>query len=142
MKFGQFTSYCKKIEKFCKKCDLKTSSRSFCVYRVKAQVLTEIENFETTWSYWTCNSKAMEIFQNQHADFLSFLYIEDSLKIKKDLELDSRPHFSWKFSIRFFLLIHYKTDQISLPDCVYFPICSITCICFIVRHLMTCNLGF
>ena len=32
------------------------------------------------------------------------LFTEDSLKIKKGLELVSRPHFSWDFLIKSFLL--------------------------------------
>ena len=41
-----------------------------------------------------CNSKAIEICFNQHADLFRILFIEDYLKTKKGLELVSRPHFS------------------------------------------------
>ena len=41
-----------------------------------------------------CNSKAIKICPNQHADLHRILFTEDSLKIKKGLELVSRPHFS------------------------------------------------
>ena len=41
-----------------------------------------------------CNSKAIEISPNQHADLLRFLFIEDSLKITEGLELVSRPQFT------------------------------------------------
>ena len=41
-----------------------------------------------------CNSKDFEICPNQHADLLRIVFTEDSLKIKKDLGLVSRPHFS------------------------------------------------
>ena len=40
-----------------------------------------------------CNGKTIKICPNQFADFLRFLFTEDSLKIKKGLELVSRPHF-------------------------------------------------
>ena len=44
-----------------------------------------------------CNSKAIEICPNQHADLLRMLFVEDFWKIKKGLELVSRPHFSYNF---------------------------------------------
>ena len=47
-----------------------------------------------------CNSKAIEICPNQHADRLGILFKEDSLKIKKGLELVSRQHFSYNFLIK------------------------------------------
>ena len=47
-----------------------------------------------------CNSKAIEISPNQRAGLLRFLFTEDSLKIKKDLELVSRPHFPYNFMIK------------------------------------------
>ena len=47
-----------------------------------------------------CNSKAIEINPNQHADLLRFLFTEDSLKIKKGLELVFRPHFPLNFMIK------------------------------------------
>ena len=49
-------------------------------------------------------SKAIKIGPNQHADLLRFLFTEDSLKIKKGLELVSRPHFSYNFFIKNFIL--------------------------------------
>ena len=42
----------------------------------------------------------MKICPNQHAELLGMLFIEDSLKIKKGLELVSRPHFSYNFLIK------------------------------------------
>ena len=47
-----------------------------------------------------CNSKATEIRPDQHADLLGILFTEDSLKIKKGLELVSRPHFSYNFLLK------------------------------------------
>ena len=44
-----------------------------------------------------CNSKAIKICPNQHADLLGILFTEDSLKIKKGLKVVSRPHFSYKY---------------------------------------------
>ena len=50
MKFGQFMSYYKRknfIKKFCKYCNLKTSSRPFCV--CKELSATSIEK----WNFWS-----------------------------------------------------------------------------------------
>ena len=47
-----------------------------------------------------CNSKAIKICPNEHADLLRILFIEDSLKTKKGLELVSRPQFSYNFLIK------------------------------------------
>ena len=54
-----------------------------------------------------CYSKAIEICPNPHADLLRFLFKEDSLKIKKVLELVSRPHFSQNFLIKNVALKYY-----------------------------------
>ena len=84
-----------------------------------------------------CNSKAIEIYPNQHADLLRFLFTKDYLKIKKGLELVSRLHFSGNFFFFFFCNIT-QTYQISLSDCIYFPSYSVKCVsCFILRHFMT-----
>ena len=50
-----------------------------------------------------CNSKTIKIYPNQHADPLRFLFTEDSLKFKKDLELVSRSQFRYNFLINFFV---------------------------------------
>ena len=42
-----------------------------------------------------------------HTDFLGFLFTEDYLKIKKGLELVSRPRFSQNFYLNKFLLKYY-----------------------------------
>ena len=44
-----------------------------------------------------CISKTIKICPNQDTDLLRFLFKEGSLKIKKGLELVSRPHFSYNF---------------------------------------------
>ena len=41
-----------------------------------------------------CNSKAIEICQNFQAELLRILFIEDSLKMEKGLELVFRTNFS------------------------------------------------
>ena len=50
------------------------------------------------------NNKAIEICPNQHRALLRILFTEDSLKIKKGLELVSRPDFSYHFLIKNFIL--------------------------------------
>ena len=42
----------------------------------------------------------MYICPNQHTDFFRSRFTENSLKIKKGLELDSGPHFSWNFFLK------------------------------------------
>ena len=42
----------------------------------------------------------MYICPNQHTDFFRSRFTEDSLKIKKGLELDSGPHFHGIFSLK------------------------------------------
>ena len=95
MKFGQFMLYSKRnnfIKKFYKKCGLKTSSRPFCNCKELTKPLLENEIFETNLFVLDI-SKAIEISPNQHVGLLRFLFREDSLKIKKGLELVSRPRF-------------------------------------------------
>ena len=62
---------------------------------------------KASWLYWTCKSKTCQICQNQHADFLRFLFTEDTLQIKKDLGLVSRLHLLQNFLIRTCLLKYY-----------------------------------
>ena len=50
------------------------------------------------------NSKAIETCPNHYSDPLRILYTEDCLKIKKDLELVSRLHFSSNLLIKNFIL--------------------------------------
>ena len=77
------------------------------------------------------------ICPNQHPSLLKFLFIEDSLKITKGLELVSRPQFSQNFLIKGFVLHCY----ITWPNFIsfhYFPSYSVKCtLCFMLRHLMT-----
>ena len=64
------------------------------------QPLLENQIFEAIYLYYICNSKAIEICPNRDADFLRFLFTEDSLKIKKGLELVSRSHLLQNFMIK------------------------------------------
>ena len=87
MKFGQFVPYYKRknfIEKFYKNCDLKTSSRPFCIPKELRQALLENDIFETSCLYWICISKAIKMCPNHHIDLVRFHFTEDSLNIKKD----------------------------------------------------------
>ena len=66
--------------------------------------------FEGIYLYDIFNSKAIKIGPNQHAGLLRFLWKldENSLKIKKGLELVFRPHFSYNLLIRkfYFAMLH------------------------------------
>ena len=75
------------IKKFYKICDLKTSSTPFLVCKKLSS-----------------NSIGKG---NQQVDLLRLIFREDSLKIKKVLELVSRPHFPYNFLIEIFLLYYY-----------------------------------
>ena len=96
IKFGQFVSYYKKkfIKRFYKNCDLKTSSRSFCVRKELSTTSIRKWNF---WSKLLILDMYEENYQNlpksAHTS-LRFLFTKDSLKLKKGLELVFRPHFS------------------------------------------------
>ena len=65
---------------------------------------------------WT--STIVKVFPNQHAELFEFLVIEDSLKIKKGVELVSRPDFLYNFSINILFCNITQTGQVLLPDCV------------------------
>ena len=117
IKFGQFMSYSKRnnfIKNFYKSCLQKTSSRLFCVSK---------ELSTTSIVCWTIeylkifNSKTIIFSPNQHAGLCRFLITENSLKIKKGLELVTSLHFSYNFfdkRIYFVMLLklakfHYQT---------------------------------
>ena len=55
-----------------------------------------------------CISKTVKICPNQHTDLLRFLSTDDSLKMKKGLELVSRPRFMEFFHKKFSLVILHK----------------------------------
>ena len=105
---GQFMSYQKRnvfSKKFQNNCDLKTSSGPFCICKeVSTNLIMENNIFKATClKYQICNTTTIQICQNYHVYLLRFLYTEDSLKIKKGLELVSRPHFSYNFLIKSFV---------------------------------------
>ena len=55
------------------------------------------ENLVFPALYYIFNNIAVKISPNQHAGLFRFLFTEDSLKIKKGLELVFRSHFSYFF---------------------------------------------
>ena len=94
--FGQFVSYYKKkfIKRFYKNCDLKTSSRPFCVR--KELSTTSVRK----WNFWS-KLLILDMYEENYQDLpksahtsLRFLFTKDSLKLKKGLELVFRPYFS------------------------------------------------
>ena len=107
MKFGQFKSYYnrkKMYEKIQKNCDLRTSSRLFCVCKELNTTSVGQLNFRSKLLILDVLPKLSKFYPNQHTNLLRFLFTEDSLKIKKGLELVFRPHFSYDFLIKNFLL--------------------------------------
>ena len=61
------------------------------------QPLLENEIFEQAALLDYALAKTIKICPNQYTDPLRFLFTGDSLKIKNDLELVSRPHFFIEF---------------------------------------------
>ena len=51
--------------------------------------------------------KTQEKMSKSACRLLRFLFTEDSLEVKKDLRLVSRPYLLHNFSIKFFLLYYY-----------------------------------
>ena len=108
MKFGQFMSYSKInnfIKKFYKNCSLKTSSRHPFVCKEGSTI--SIGKFLKEVTYIRYVIANLSTFSpNQHAGLLRFFFPEHSLKIKKGLEIESRPHFSCNFLIKKFVVLH------------------------------------
>ena len=50
--------------------------------------------------------------QNQHASFLRFPFMDDFLKIKKDLELVFRPYILQTFLTKYFILFLFHTYDV------------------------------
>lgn len=50
--------------------------------------------------------------QNQHAHFLRFPFMDDFLKIKKDLELVFRPYILQTFLTKYFILFLFHTYDV------------------------------
>ena len=118
MKLGQLISHYK-IETFIKKlyknCDVRTSSSPFGASK---------ELRTTSFGKWNFWSKRLILDMqwqnywnlcNQYADLLIFLFSEDCLKMKKDLELVSRSYFTYNFFDKQFFFCNITwTDQISI----------------------------
>ena len=80
-----------------------------------AWLLLANEIFEARYLY---HSKSIKICPNQHAGLHRIFFTEDSLEIKKGLELVSRTPFSYNFLVKFFFLqycIHRPNLITRLP---------------------------
>ena len=95
MKFGKFMSYYKSkkfIRKFYKNFDLKTSPRSFCVWK----------KLGTTFvGKWNFRSK---LLLSENSAHLPIPFYRAFFENKKDLELEPWPHFSYNFFDKKFIL--------------------------------------
>ena len=70
-----------------------------------AQPLLENEIFEAIYFYQICNSKALKISPNLHADLLRFIFTGDSLRIKQGPGTSFQVTFFIKFSDRIFYFV-------------------------------------
>ena len=109
MKFGQFMSYYKRknfIKRFYKDCGLKTSSRPFlCLQRIKHNFYWKMKFLkQATYIGYVIAKLSQSVQISKLTDLLRIVFTEDSLKIKKSMELVSRSHFSQNFSIKKFIL--------------------------------------
>ena len=68
----------------------------------------ENEIFEASYLYQICNSKAIEIYRNQHADLLRYLFAEDSLKIKEHGISFQATFFTEFFDKKIYFLVLHK----------------------------------
>ena len=75
-----------------------------CLQRITNNLFEANDIFGGSYLHVICNSKAIKICPNQHAELLKFLFTDNSLKIEKELELVSRSHFSYNFLIKNFHL--------------------------------------
>ena len=92
----------------------KLDSGPFVFAKNLAKPLLENEIFEAIFLCYKCNSKATKISPNQYVGLHGFLFTENSLKIKKGLELASRLYFLYNFLIKNFIFtfiskFHYQT---------------------------------
>ena len=76
-----------------------------------AQPLLKKKVFKASYSYYIYNSKTIKICLDQHPDLFRFSFTEDSLKIKKGLELVFKPHFTLNFLIKRVFLIPHKLTK-------------------------------
>ena len=95
------------MKKFDKNCVLKTSFQPFCVCEELSPISFVKRNLWNNLCIQICIAKTIKICPIQYTDLLRFLFTEYSLEAKKGLGLVSRPHFSWNFSIKDFLLQCY-----------------------------------
>ena len=91
-------------EKIQKNCDLRTSSSLFCVCKELNTTSVGKLNFRSKLLILDVLPKLSKFYPNQYTNLLRFLFTEDFLKIKKGLELVFRPHFSYNFFKKNFLL--------------------------------------
>ena len=133
MKFGQFMPYYKRknvMKKFHKYCDLRTSSRSICACkRIKPNLYQKMKLLQQA-TYIRYVLAKLSKFVQISTQTLSDSFLEDSLKIKKGLELVFRSYFSQKFLRKEVFCNVTSTGQISSPDFVYFPSYSLKCFMF------------
>ena len=95
MKFGQLISYYKSknfIKKLDKNCDLETSFRPFCVSKELSTTSIGKQNFWSKLLRYVL-AKLLKFVEISTFNPPRFLIAEYSLKIKKGLELVSRPLF-------------------------------------------------
>ena len=99
----------------------------------------ENQIFEAIYLHYIFNSKAVKTSLNHDAGLLRFLFIEDSLKIKKCLELVYRPNCSNNFLIKSFLFaMLHKLAKFHYQTVFTFPSYSTKCVSrFMLRCLMT-----
>ena len=70
--------------------------------RIKGNLYWKMKFFKRATYIRYVIAKLLKYVQISHADHLRFLFTEDSLKIRKGLELVSRSHFYYNFLIKFF----------------------------------------
>ena len=75
---------------------------------------TSIGKIYLMWFYWIHNSKTIKICQKQHAEVLRFLFIEDSFKIKKNINYIPghifEEFFDGNFFLQYYITLHYITS--------------------------------
>ena len=114
------------IKKIHKNCSLKTSPAL-----LENSTSIGKRNFVAIYLYWICNSRLIDISPNQHAGLLRFFFTEDSLKIKKSVELVSRPHFPYIFLIKIFISIYYiNWPNLITRLCLFLKFFSKMCLVF------------
>ena len=89
----------------------------------------------TQATYIRYESAKLSKFTQVSSQTSLYFFTDDSLKIKKGLELVSRPHFSYKFFVKKFSFVILHTLVRFHHHTVYFPNDSVKCVsCFRRRH--------